>query len=448
MAAQDLPYDVIGLIVTQLKQILQDELRAKGRFPDPRLAPYAAICKSWNPAIERETFRKLKLSDKRMESAERALQKDPARRLAIKRISFEINYPSSISRRRDLGERQVAERDAAFSRRLLRLFRFLKCVGNSGVYRAENLTLELDVTSYSVNPEDKDGQAIEESDSDLDSNSDSDDEEAGTRFKYDPTHLRYVGEALPTVCCVQGFEFPRNGASNIWSSTFTTILLAMDGLEYCNIAFDDAQTLDPGTRVRYRKGSLYPDTSLQFRRLTNRATAALGETLCKIPTTCKGFHANFEHQSDGINAPSAYDPSSLDMLSVGMRNLSTQLVELSLDSLAISPSLFWPDAEDAAAPYWPRLQHVYVNYAPTLASGKKTYGFELSVRTLTIRARGMAGAGGRRGGGRTRAEKAAAVRRVARPPRPGLRTHEPFLPRCRKGYSEHARAAEHGAGDV
>ncbi|KAB2569696.1 hypothetical protein DBV05_g11632 [Lasiodiplodia theobromae] len=350
MAAQDLPYDVIGLIVTQLKQILQDELRAKRRFPDARLAPYAAICKSWNPAIERETFRKLKLSDKRMESAERALQKDPARRLAMKRISFEINYPSSISRRRDLGERQVVERDAAFSRRLLRLFRFLECVGNSGVHRAENLTLELDVTSYSVNPEDKDGQAIEESDSDLDSDSDSDDEEAGTRFKYDPTHLRYVGEALPTICCVQGFEFPRNGA-NIWSSTFTTILMAMDGLEYCNIAFDDAQTLDPGTRVRYRK--------------------ALGETLCKIPPTCKGFHANFEHQSDGINAPSAYDPSSLDMLSVGMRNLSTQLVELSLDSLAISPSLFWPDdAEDAAAPYWPRLQHVYVNYAPTLASGE------------------------------------------------------------------------------
>ncbi|KAK0647244.1 hypothetical protein DIS24_g7920 [Lasiodiplodia hormozganensis] len=130
------------------------------------------------------------------------------------------------------------------------------------------------------------------------------------------------------------------------------MLSVMEGLEYCDIAFDDGQTLDPKTRIEYRK--------------------ALGETLYKIPTTCEEFHATFEPDLDGINASPACDPPSLDILSIGIRNMSTQLVRVSLDSLAISPSLFWPDdSEDATAPYWPRLKHFELRYEPSLASGER-----------------------------------------------------------------------------
>lgn len=260
MAAQYLPYDIIAVIVTQLKRILQSELEAKRRYPDARLSPYATICKSWNEAVERETFRLLKLNNERMEYAERALQQNSARLSAVKRISFNIRCPRSSGRRRGWSKRQLMEREASFSSALLRLFRFLERMekGRSGVERVGigKLTLDLSVTSYLQDREVEDGQIMEDTNNDLDDDeSDFYSAEAATRLKYDPTLLRYVGEALPTLRCVWIFIFPHNSHTLVWSSTFTTMLSAMEGLEYCDIAFDDGQMLNPNTRIRYRKGS-------------------------------------------------------------------------------------------------------------------------------------------------------------------------------------------------
>ncbi|KAF4545906.1 uncharacterized protein LTHEOB_4558 [Lasiodiplodia theobromae] len=358
MAAQHLPYDIIAVIVTHLKRILQSELEAKRQYPDVRLSPYATICKSWNAVVERETFRLLNLSNERMQYAEKVLQQNPARLSAVKRISFKSRCPKSGFRRRDLSKRQLMERDASFSSGLLRLFRFLQRMekGHSGVERAGfgNLTLDLNVTSYLQDLEDEDVQVLKEADAALDDEESYRDILGGkptSCLKYDSTLLRYVGEPLPTLHCVRIFIFPQNGETMVWSSTFTLMLSVMEGLEYCDIAFDDGQMLNPNTRIGYRK--------------------ALGETLCKIPTTCEEFHATFEPDEYFIIVSPACDPPSLDILSIGIRNMSTQLVRLSLDSLAISPSLFWPDDnEDAVTPYWPRLKHFKVRYAPSLASGE------------------------------------------------------------------------------
>lgn len=250
MAAQYLPYDITVVVVTQLKRILQSELEAQRRYPDARLSPYATICKSWNVAVEHETFRLLKLSNERIEYAERVLQQSPARLSAVKRISFKIRCPRSSGRRRDLSKRQLMEREASFSSALLRLFQFLERMekGRSGVERVGigKLTLDLSVTSYLQEREIEDD---DEPDSDFYN------AEAATRLNYDPSLLHYVGEALPTLHCVRIFIFPQNGDTLVWSSTFTTMLSVMKGLEYCDIAFDDGQTLIPNTRIGYRKGS-------------------------------------------------------------------------------------------------------------------------------------------------------------------------------------------------
>lgn len=262
MAAQHLPYDIIAVIVTHLKRILQSELEAKRQYPDARLSPYATICKSWSAAVERETFRLLNLSNERMEYAEKVLQQNPARLSAVKRISFKSKCPKSSFHRRDLSKRQLMERDASFSSGLLRLFRFLERMekGRSGAKRAgfENLTLDLNVTSYPQDPEEGDVQVLKEADAALEDEESRRDLWAGkptSCLKYDSALLRYVGEPLPTLHCVRIFIFPQNGDTMIWSSTFTTMLSVMEGLEYCDIAFDDGLMLNPNTRIGYRKGS-------------------------------------------------------------------------------------------------------------------------------------------------------------------------------------------------
>lgn len=256
MGAQDLPYDILHNILAHLKALIQPDRYSINR---PRLAPYACICRSWNEAVEREVFRDLTLDGaERLGRAEEILT--PRRLCAVRKLEFVGRYQQSDSVKRDLSSKQLAERDAAFSTDVERLFRLLTAVERAGDSR---LDLELQFWLKETTPEGGDEEGVEDFDNGDDDDSDedsefddygegSDDEE---RLEYDPAYLRYVGEGLPQVHCVKRFTLPRTEHERLWGASFTTLLSAMKGLEFCDITFHDEQTVDPGVRMDYRKGA-------------------------------------------------------------------------------------------------------------------------------------------------------------------------------------------------
>ncbi|KAF9640025.1 hypothetical protein BFW01_g11831 [Lasiodiplodia theobromae] len=356
MGAQDLPYDILHIIIAHLKALIQLDLSSAIR---PRLAPYACICRSWNEAVEREIFRTLTLfRAEGLERAEELLTKYPDRRLsAVRRLTFVGWYQRSDSVKRDLSAKQLAERDAAFSADAERMFRLLQVVERAGDAR---LTLELHFVLKRTPPEGGDEEGVEDfdsSDDDDDDDSEFDDYGSGDdgeeRLKYDPAFLRYVGEGLPQVHCVKHFILDKNEHERLWGASVTALLSAMEGLEICDVSLHDEQTVDPGVRIDYRK--------------------ALGESLYQIPDTCKRLFTSFEHFI--MKRPKSrpgFVPTSVDSLCLGLQSLSTRLVTISLEMLTISPALFWPQGESdgATAPHWPNLEYFYVQYPPISASGE------------------------------------------------------------------------------
>ncbi|KAK0618807.1 hypothetical protein DIS24_g11506 [Lasiodiplodia hormozganensis] len=358
MGAQDLPYDILHNILAHLKALIQPDPISPNK---PRLASYACICRSWNEAVEREIFRNLEVvKAEGLARAEELLTKHPSRRLcAVRNLTFVGWYQRSDSLKRDLSRKQLAERDAAFSADVERLLRLLTAVERAGDAR---LALELRFVLEKTPPEDGDEEGVEgfdngDDDDDNDDDSEFDDYGSGgddeERLKYDPAYLRYVGEGLPQVHCVKQFILQRSQHERLWGASVTTLLSAMEGLELCNVSFHDEQTVDPGVRIDYRK--------------------ALGESLYQIPDTCKRFYASFEHCiTEAPKSQPGFVPNSVDSLCLGLQSLSTQLVNISLEMLTISPALFWPQGEGdvATAPHWPNLEYFYIRYSPISASGE------------------------------------------------------------------------------
>lgn len=251
MSAQDLPYDIIYIIVSHLAALLPREPGSHS----PRLAPYTAISKPWNLAIEQHTFSHLELRADRLSHASELLTKDPLRRTALRRVEFVGWYHKSASLRRELSETQLWERDQAFSMDMQRLFTLLAGVERDA--RQAGLMLELTVALQEVLPEGWAGDEEEDEGEDSD-----DDFDYGPhdfeRPKYDPAFLRYTGESLPRVNCVRWFKVPYANSRTIWGASIATVMAAMDGLERCDLSLCDEQTVDARVRTDYRKGTCVP----------------------------------------------------------------------------------------------------------------------------------------------------------------------------------------------
>lgn len=251
MRAQELPYEIIYMIVDQLKLALNPN---QIPFNKPHLAPYAGICKSWNLAIERETFRELWLNEEKLRYIEKVLNKDPSRGSAVHLITYKAVCDRSQHTQMDLCKGQLEERDRTFSSGLESLFRFLASVECTGGAREglAGLHLELMIELYTVPPEDADGEYVQLSSAD------------GRCLaieysdpEYDQAPVRYVGNGLPEIHCVRQFEILQSDDPVLWGSTITTIMSAMDGLEYCHARLNDEKTVDPDVHIDYREGA-YP----------------------------------------------------------------------------------------------------------------------------------------------------------------------------------------------
>lgn len=128
---------------------------------------------------------------------------------------------------------------------------------------------------------------------------------------------------------------------------------------------------------KVRSDPVYTSVVFSLRRL-NRIVV-LGENLCRIPATCDMVSittgddvSSYLAELQSIYPQPRFPPEGLDSLCIGLRYLSTRLVDLWLEGMAISTSLYWPDEEEllSTMPYWPKLKCFQVYYSPASASGE------------------------------------------------------------------------------
>lgn len=241
-----LPEDVLFLIVKQLQQLhRQDHPKNTPLWHQPKLSQYAGINRTFNAIIERETFQHVHVYSEALTAPclspgeqgnhpahsttparfKQMMNRDPDRRRAIlRRVSFLASHEFPLNSDEARSEAGGAANNQHFSQSIRQFWEVLEGLEKPG---QRKFILEFDSLSVSPPVSDSEHHPGRES------------------------HLHLIGNTLPQLNCVSGFEFRRG--LRIWPSSLLQIMASMKSLTRADLRFDNTIE-DPEQRRQYRKG--------------------------------------------------------------------------------------------------------------------------------------------------------------------------------------------------
>lgn len=251
----DLPADIVFLVICELKQLIKnDQERAasprrkqgcsgakarQGGLPPlpapPLLAPYAGINRTWNAAIERETFRSIVVTPQRLGGFKALVAREHSRLSLVRHLEYHLAHEWDCDSPNGQSADGRRENDESFSRSVEEMARVLGCWGDRDAPCERLSGVHLYVkTCFTRSKED---HCIDT------------DTDTGTE---DAAFLHYNGESLPRMRSVSSFSYQEG---HIWPRFLMQILSVMESLDACKLWVSDRSTVNPAIRRDYRKGT-------------------------------------------------------------------------------------------------------------------------------------------------------------------------------------------------
>lgn len=251
----DLPADIVFLVICELKQLIKnDQERAvsprrkrgcsgakarQGGLPPlpapPSLAPYAGINRTWNAAIERETFRSIFVTPQRLGEFKAIVAREHSRLSLVRHLEYHLAHEWDCDSPNGQSADGRRENDESFSRSVEEMARVLECWGERDAPWERLSGVHLYVkTCFTRSKED---HCIDT------------DTDTGTE---DAAFLHCSGESLPRMRSVSSFSYQEG---HIWPRSLMQILSVMESLDACKLWVSDRSTVNPAIRRDYRKGT-------------------------------------------------------------------------------------------------------------------------------------------------------------------------------------------------
>ncbi|KAL8933990.1 MAG: hypothetical protein Q9211_005469, partial [Gyalolechia sp. 1 TL-2023] len=325
----------------------------RGEKTSSTLPPYATLSHRWQLAVEFHTFRSIGLKSTEIPYFSQTLTHH--RRHLLSHLDYQVVLPPySDNRCAKFETEQEMDRNClAFSEAIHALFQVLKTWESDGAGRSSStFTLEL---SDIYSPMDKRHRGPEK---------DKEDQwqyELGQRHdlwehRYEHSFLQLLEHAkLPTLSCVSSFCLPLLSRQVLPQSS---VLLAAKFADVQNVTLHVNGTGKKGPDILQQSRH---DFALALRTLPGPSLRDFTLSLC-----CE------DPLNQYFSLPSALLPSapSTDRLSRAIHtvSLSSNLTCITLDSLVISPDLYWP-TDSPTPPMWPHLRHFHVSFNMTAPDG-------------------------------------------------------------------------------
>jgi hypothetical protein len=307
--------------------------------------PYATLSRSWKAAIEIITFHDLDIKSTELDTFKAIVTGN--RRKYLTELKFSVVLPEYAEEayRRVEDEEEQRINDEAFTKGIRELFCVLKAWEDEDVQSA--LRLE-----FSPRP------AYSPTDSRLSHKM------YFTRngdigcLRWKTSLLRIVQpDILPTLLNVQTLHIKYNGLRKLAPRVGPDLATLLPNLEHIFWKLeDDADSQLVGVRSDNRVAFVEVLKRLQLRRCFNADIE---------------FHSLYRSDQRVPACPSIVPPGlTYDPLSAGLRLFSQNLTSLTL-GVQVDSTLFWPsdDESDAAAPTWPHLRELEVEFNMVSPSG-------------------------------------------------------------------------------
>ncbi|KAK7722977.1 hypothetical protein SLS57_004833 [Botryosphaeria dothidea] len=234
----DLPADIVFLVICELKQLIKNDQERAGGLPPlpapPSLAPYAGINRTWNAAIERETFRSIFVTPQRLGEFKAIVAREHSRLSLVRHLEYHLAHEWDCDSPNGQSADGRRENDESFSRSVEEMARVLECWGERDAPWERLSGVHLYVkTCFTRSKED---HCIDT------------DTDTGTE---DAAFLHCSGESLPRMRSVSSFSYQEG---HIWPRSLMQILSVMESLDACKLWVSDRSTVNPAIRRDYRKG--------------------------------------------------------------------------------------------------------------------------------------------------------------------------------------------------
>jgi len=246
---EGLPVEIIENIIYQLKFVLRDVLEREHAplFWRPKLAPYATVSRGFQYAVERETFRSLKVtSGPSVDKLAYVVNKGVGRTAAIRKISYKLYHHYETCPELAIRRHLKTKNDMSFCEGLLKLLRVIDswhCLGgNAGA-------IELHLSPLRNRNLHSAGKSISTQD-----------------LLIEHWEQRLVSRRFPVYVDIHDFQFPALDYistfsvaenHNIGPAALMKLLSDMRNLKRFEGYFDDSEREDVEIRQGYRSGKCH-----------------------------------------------------------------------------------------------------------------------------------------------------------------------------------------------